>query len=237
MTNKQSVWATLSAIDCSDHVEQKGKLTYLSWAWAWQKLMENYPGSTYEYAEPSYLENGTVEVSVSVRVQSVTHSMWLPVMDNRNKSIVNPTTRDISDARMRCLVKAIAMHGLGIYIYAGEDLPESTKTDLKEDTTTGSVMPKYAKEFRVEANSIDDAEMRVYDEDLEPMEVKPLGHELVNNEEELLDSYVTSYVFPPEAEKEKYSVVGTLRDRYEIYVSCMEGSGEYTKTFDEWVNS
>ena len=130
MTNKQSVWATLSAIDCSDHVEQKGKLTYLSWAWAWQKLMENYPDSTYEYAEPSSLENGTVEVSVSVTVQGVTHSMWLPVMDNRNKSISNPTTRDISDARMRCLVKAIAMHGLGIYIYAGEDLPESTKTEV-----------------------------------------------------------------------------------------------------------
>ena len=130
MTNKKSVWATLSAIDCSDHVEQKGKLTYLSWAWAWQKLMENYPDSTYEYAEPSSLENGTVEVSVTVTVQSVSHSMWLPVMDNRNKSISNPTTRDISDARMRCLVKAIAMHGLGIYIYAGEDLPESTKTEV-----------------------------------------------------------------------------------------------------------
>jgi len=130
MTNKKSVWATLSAIDCSDHVEQKGKLTCLSWAWAWQKLMENYPDSTYEYAEPSSLENGTVEVSVSVTVQGVTHSMWLPVMDNRNKSISNPTTRDISDARMRCLVKAIAMHGLGIYIYAGEDLPESTKTEV-----------------------------------------------------------------------------------------------------------
>ena len=128
MTNKKSVWATLSSIDCSDKVEQKGKLTYLSWAWAWQTLMENYPDSTYEYDCGSRLENDTAEVNVSVTVQGVTHSMWLPVMDNRNKSIVNPTTRDISDARMRCLVKCIAMFGLGIYIYAGEDLPESTKT-------------------------------------------------------------------------------------------------------------
>lgn len=128
MTNKKSVWATLSAIDCSDKVEQKGKLTYLSWAWAWQTLMENYPDSTYEYSEPCSISNDTVEVHVSVTVQGVTHSMWLPVMDNRNKAIVNPTTRDISDARMRCLVKCIAMFGLGIYIYAGEDLPETTKT-------------------------------------------------------------------------------------------------------------
>tara|TARA_R110000787_G_scaffold266801_1_gene373032 strand:+ start:211 stop:759 length:549 start_codon:yes stop_codon:yes gene_type:complete len=128
MTNKKSVWATLSSIDCSDKVEQKGKLTYLSWAWAWQTLMENYPDSTYEYGAPAGMTNDTAEVNVAVTVQGVTHRMWLPVMDNRNKSIVNPTTRDVSDARMRCLVKCIAMFGLGIYIYAGEDLPEATKT-------------------------------------------------------------------------------------------------------------
>ncbi len=130
MTNKKSVWATLSAIDCSAKVEQKGKLTYLSWAWAWQTLMEHYPESTYEYAEPLCINNDTVEVNVALTVEGITHAMWLPVMDNRNKSIVNPTTRDISDARMRCLVKCIAMFGLGIYIYAGEDLPESTKTEV-----------------------------------------------------------------------------------------------------------
>ena len=128
MTKEKSVWATLSAIDCSSKVEQKGKLTYLSWAWAWQTLMENYPDATYDYIEPACLSNGTVEVNVSVTVKGITHTMWLPVMDNRNKSIANPTTRDVSDARMRCLVKCIAMFGLGIYIYAGEDLPEATKT-------------------------------------------------------------------------------------------------------------
>ena len=132
MTNKKSVWATLSAIDCSAKVEQKGKLTYLSWAWAWQTLMEHYPDSTYEYDIGNCLQNDTVEVNVSVTVQGVTHSMWLPVMDNRNKSIVNPTTRDISDARMRCLVKAIAMHGLGIYIYAGEDIPQITAEEISK---------------------------------------------------------------------------------------------------------
>ena len=122
-----NVWKTLSAIDCSKHVEKKGNLSYLSWAWAWQTLMEHYPEATYEYFDPTFLENGTVEVSVAVTVEGITHTMWLPVMDNRNKSIVNPTSRDISDARMRTLVKCISMHGLGIYLYAGEDLPSSVK--------------------------------------------------------------------------------------------------------------
>ena len=130
MTNKKSVWATLSAIDCSDHIEKKGQLSYLSWAWAWQALNERYPESTFEYFDPTFLENGTVEVSVAVTVEGKTHTMWLPVMDNRNKSIANPTTRDISDSRIRCLVKAIAMHGLGLYIYAGEALPEAAKTEV-----------------------------------------------------------------------------------------------------------
>ena len=122
-----STWKTLSAIDVSKNIEKKGNLSYLSWAWAWSTLMEHYPDSSYTYCPPSFLENGTCEVNVSVTVKDKTHSMFLPVMDNRNKSIANPSTRDISDARMRCLVKAIAMHGLGIYIYAGEDLPSAVQ--------------------------------------------------------------------------------------------------------------
>lgn len=129
MTNK-SVWATLSAIDCSANVEKKGQLSYLSWAWAWQTLNEHYPESAFEYFDPVEYSNDTVEVSVAVTVEGKTHEMWLPVMDNRNKSIVGPTSRDISDSRIRCLVKCIAMHGLGLYIYAGEEMPEAAKTEL-----------------------------------------------------------------------------------------------------------
>ena len=122
-----NVWKTLSAIDCSKNVEKKGNLSYLSWAWAWQTLNEHYPDSSYAFCPPTFLANETCEVNVAVTVEGKTHSMWLPVMDNRNKSIANPSTRDISDSRMRCLVKAIAMHGLGIYIYAGEDLPSAVQ--------------------------------------------------------------------------------------------------------------
>jgi hypothetical protein len=121
------VWKTLSAIDCSKHVEKKGKLSYLSWTWAWQILNEHYPDSTYEYYEPTFLEDGTAEVSVALTVEGKTHKMWLPVMDNRNASIPKPSSFDINKARMRCLTKAIAFFGLGIYIYAGEDLPSAVQ--------------------------------------------------------------------------------------------------------------
>jgi hypothetical protein len=127
MKASESVWKTLSAIDVSKHVEKKGNLSYLSWAWAWSTLMDHYPDSSYTFTDPSTLLNGTVEVQVTVTVKGVAHTMWLPVMDNRNKSVANPTSRDISDARMRCLVKCIGIHGLGLYLYSGEDLPQAVQ--------------------------------------------------------------------------------------------------------------
>ena len=113
-----NVWTTLSAIDVSKHIEKKGNLSYLSWAYAWGTLMKYYPDASYCYFEPRIDENGTVEVEVELTIESITRRMWLPVMDNRNKAVVNPTSREVSDARMRCLVKCIAMFGLGHYIYA-----------------------------------------------------------------------------------------------------------------------
>jgi hypothetical protein len=124
----KNVWQTLSAIDVNGKVEKKGKLSYLSWAWAWGILKEHYPASTFSFRPSVVLDDGTVEVWVDLTVTtengSQTHEMWLPVMDNVNKAVKNPDSRKISDARMRCLTKCIAMFGLGHYIYAGEDLPE-----------------------------------------------------------------------------------------------------------------
>ena len=122
-TESREIWDNLSSIDVSKHIEKKGSLNYLSWAWAWGILMSEYPESTYEFSSPVMYENGTCEVWVTVRVDKVSRKMWLPVMDNRNKSLTYPTSRDISDTRMRCLVKCLAMFGLGHYIYAGEDIP------------------------------------------------------------------------------------------------------------------
>lgn len=121
MSNPFSV---LSRIDCSSHTEKKGQLTYLSWTWAWSTLMKSYPESAYYFHEDVIHSDGTVTVSCTVSVAGTDRRMWLPVMDNRNNAIPIPDARKISDARMRCLVKCIAMHGLGLYIYAGEDLPE-----------------------------------------------------------------------------------------------------------------
>lgn len=143
-----SVWSELSEIDCSDHTEVKNmgsfKLTYLSWAWAWKILMTKYPNAHVLWMDPSrengergvvYGPDGTAMVHCRVIIpvspsatsfdlkHDLSREMWLPVMDGRNNAIANPNSRHISDAKMRCLVKTLALFGLGHYIYAGEDIP------------------------------------------------------------------------------------------------------------------
>ena len=130
---KSNVWKTLSAIDVSNHIDKKGGLHYLSWGWAWSTLCEHYPDSIYSYTEPRWCDKtNTVEVEVTVTVEGKAVTMWLPVMDFRNKAVENPTSRDISDARIRCLVKAIAMHGLGMCLYMGEVKPQKVTDATKE---------------------------------------------------------------------------------------------------------
>jgi hypothetical protein len=129
------VWADLSAINVNDHVQKKGNLSYLSWSWAWSTLMSKYPESYYVFQD-NRTENGTVMVECVLTIHEgeevATRTMWLPVMDHRNKAIVDPDTRAISDTRMRCLVKCLAMFGLGFYIYAGEDIPQAEKEALDQ---------------------------------------------------------------------------------------------------------
>ena len=137
MSFHKTVWQTLSAIDCSKQIEKKGSLSYLSWAWAWAALMEHFPASSYKVLEPTVHSDGTYTVNISVTVsdgaKAADRTMWLPVMDHRNHAIANPSARQISDTTMRCLVKCIAMFGLGLYIYAGEDIPTAAMV-LGNDT-------------------------------------------------------------------------------------------------------
>ena len=119
----------LLKINVNGHIEKKGNLSYLSWAWAWAEVLKIDPGAwwnAHEWADrpAMFLPDGTAMVKVSVEVKGNTKTCVLPVMDNRNRAIVNPDAFAINTAIMRCLAKAIAMHGLGLYIYAGEDLPE-----------------------------------------------------------------------------------------------------------------
>lgn len=128
----KQIWSTLSAIDCSNHIEKKNGLSYLSWAWAWGVLMESYPDAQYQFDEPKTFPDGTVMVFCTVMIGECSRTMWLPVMDHRNKAIPNPDSFAVNTAMMRCLVKCLALYGLGHYIYAGEDLPtaEIVKQDL-----------------------------------------------------------------------------------------------------------
>ena len=124
----------LLKINVNDHTERKGNLTYLSWAWAWAEVLKIDPAARYtvhEWADMPvcYLRNGTAMVKVSVEIKGDIKTCLLPVMDNRNRSIVDPDSFAVNTAIMRCLTKCIALFGLGLYIFGGEDLPEGEKAE------------------------------------------------------------------------------------------------------------
>ena len=132
--NENSVFAVLNAINVNEHTEKKNGLTYLSWAWAWQEVKKHYPDATYTIYENrdgmNYHTDGrTCWVKTGVTINGIEHIEYLPVMDYRNASIPfdKVTSFDVNKAIQRSLTKAVARHGLGLYIYAGEDLPEDAK--------------------------------------------------------------------------------------------------------------
>lgn len=144
-----SVFETLNAINVNEHTEKKNGLTYLSWAWAWAEFCKVYPMASYKVYKNEnglpyvYDPNTGYMCFVEVTVDDITHEMWLPVMDSANHAMKSEpyevktkyktirveaaTMFDINKTIMRCLVKCLAMFGLGIYIYSGEDLPEAEK--------------------------------------------------------------------------------------------------------------
>lgn len=122
---------TLAALDVGDKIEKKGQLSYLSWAWAVDVLLRHDPKANWEYHEPQSFGQ-TMMVFCSVTAFNKTMTAQLPVMDNKNKAISNPDAFAVNTAMQRCLVKAIALHGLGLYIYAGEDLPPDENGEVPE---------------------------------------------------------------------------------------------------------
>lgn len=129
-----SIFEQLNKINVNGHTEKKNGLTYLSWAWAWAEVKKLYPGATYtiyerdtEFGPVNYFTDGrTCWVKTGVTIEGLEHVEELPVMDFKNRSIAygDVTSMDINKAIQRSLTKACARHGLGLYIYAGEDLPE-----------------------------------------------------------------------------------------------------------------
>ena len=128
---EMSVFQVLNSINCNEHTEQKNGLTYLSWAWAWQMVKQNFPDATYTVYENKdgllyHTDGKTAWVKTGVTISGLEHIEYLPVMDFKNKSITidQITSFEVNKAVQRSLTKACARHGLGLYIYAGEDLPD-----------------------------------------------------------------------------------------------------------------
>lgn len=129
MTN----YLELRSINVNEHTEKKGKFTYLSWAWATDQLLQKDPMATWEYKDPVYFAE-TLMVFCSVTAFGKTMTAQLPVLNAQNKAIQNPDAFAVNTAMQRCLAKAIALHGIGLYIYAGEDIPHEEAVDLTQES-------------------------------------------------------------------------------------------------------
>ena len=139
----------LLKINVNDHTEKKNGLTYLSWAWAWQEALKADQTATFDVqtfdGKPYMDVNGTGMVWVTVTLFGQPRTCMLPVMDYKNKPILNPDAFAVNTAIMRCMTKALALHGLGIYIYAGDDLPQSDAPTTMGELTKQEDAPKYEK--------------------------------------------------------------------------------------------
>lgn len=132
----------LLELNVNNFTEKKNGLTYLSWANAWKEFVKVYPSAKYEIVKnedglPTFgNESMGYMVYTTVTVDELTHEMWLPVLDFRNKAVLKPSMFDVNKSVMRCLTKNLAMFGLGLYIYAGEDLPEGNSQHQVSDVRT-----------------------------------------------------------------------------------------------------
>ena len=140
---------TLLKLNVNEHIEKKNGLSYLSWAWAWAEALKADPNATYRTelfeGKPFVDINGTAMVFVTVTMFGKPMTCQLPVMDYRNKAIPKPDAFAVNTAIMRCMTKALSLHGLGLYIYAGEDIPEEPKVTPRANA--GALVPEDEKEF------------------------------------------------------------------------------------------
>lgn len=161
MASKETnYFVELNAIDVNDKVKEKNKLKYLSWSWAWGEVKKIHPDATYTVYENAegwnyHTDGRTCWVKVGATVNGIEHIEYLPVMDFRNKSIpLNQVTSfEVNKAIQRAVTKAIARHGLGLYIYSGEDLPEESdgQNDFKQPANQNA-KAKPAQELATKAN-------------------------------------------------------------------------------------
>jgi hypothetical protein len=147
MTESVNHFARLNAINVSDHIEKKGGFSYLSWPYAVAQLRLADPTATWSVVRfnglPFLATEAGVFVEVAVTVQGITLSQIHPVLDGRNRPLIAPNSFDINTSIQRALVKAIALHGLGLYVYAGEDLPVASveTTSANDEPTKPTELP------------------------------------------------------------------------------------------------
>ncbi len=146
MEQKASVFETLNAVNVNGHTEKKNGLTYLSWAWAWAEIKKAFPEAFYTIYENKdgwnyHTDGRTAWVKTGVTIDGIENIEYLPVMDFKNKSIPleQITSFDVNKAIQRSLTKACARHGLGLYIYAGEDLPEAEQTPIERPVKDAAI--------------------------------------------------------------------------------------------------
>jgi hypothetical protein len=197
-------YTELRKINVNDYIERKNGLAYLSWSWAVDQLLQLDESASWEYAEPKVFGE-TMMVFCTVHAFGKSRTAQLPVMDFRNKAIHNPDAFSVNTAMQRCLAKAISLHGLGMYIYAGEDLP---MVEMKEEITKKEV--EAPKQFitptagALEAFSADEKDLlnRIAEEVTELVQLEEIRHahercEMLENDEKvglwsLLDSRTRS---------------------------------------------
>lgn len=130
-------FTALNAVDCTEHIERKGGFSYLSWPFAVKELLSRHPDATWEVVEyngqPYCTTPAGCFVKVAVTVGGITRSQVHPVLNNNNQTVKEPNAFQINTSIQRALVKAIALHGLGLYIYAGEDIPSATQEPIWPD--------------------------------------------------------------------------------------------------------
>lgn len=163
---EENYFVVLNNINVNDKVEEKNKLTYLSWAYAWGEVKKLHPLANYKIYENNdgwnYFTDGrTGWVKTGVIINNIEHIEYLPIMDFRNNSIPleKISSFDVNKAIQRSLTKAIGRHGLGLYIYAGEDLPEEEKKE-KEDKVKVLESPMTSGQAEI-INNLDDEKKKV----------------------------------------------------------------------------
>jgi hypothetical protein len=155
-------WKQLKAVDIKDMIEKKGKFSYISWAMAWSALCDIYPDATMEkhcneHGFPVFKdENGWCFTKVTVTVNGKSITEMLPVLNNFNKPIKNPDSMDINSSLQRCLAKAIALHGLGVHVYSGEELVDIPDNLGEEDAKPKAIQKSEVKKVEEEVKKVEE---------------------------------------------------------------------------------